>query len=151
MGELGPELYVSNGRYHIVGRNGAEFVSLPNDAIVFNHLQTARLLDSGKSGRGTPITNEVNAVSMAQGNVGPAKASADAALAVLKSLRAAWESLAGMTTAQLAGKASQNSGGEDEKNWIATVERWYDYLQKIARLEKEINKEEALRNTLMSE
>lgn len=151
MGELGPELYVSNGRYHVVGRNGAEFVSLPNDAIVFNHLQTEKLLDNGKSGRGTPITNEVNAVSMARGNVGPAKASADAALAMLKSLRAAWESLAGMTTAQLAGKASQNAGGEDAKNWIATVERWYDYLQKIARLEKEINKEEALRNTLMSE
>jgi hypothetical protein len=38
MGELGPELYVSDGRYHVAGENGAEFVNLPKDAIVFNHL-----------------------------------------------------------------------------------------------------------------
>jgi len=38
MGELGPELYVTNGHYYIAGRNGAEFVNLPKDAIVFNHL-----------------------------------------------------------------------------------------------------------------
>jgi len=40
MGELGPELVVSNGRYFIVGQNGAEFVDLDKDAIVFNHKQT---------------------------------------------------------------------------------------------------------------
>jgi len=38
MGELGPELVVSNGRYFVVGSNGAEFVDLDPDAIVFNHL-----------------------------------------------------------------------------------------------------------------
>jgi len=38
MGELGPELVVSNGRYFVVGENGAEFVDLDKDAIVFNHL-----------------------------------------------------------------------------------------------------------------
>jgi len=38
MGELGPELYVTNGKYYIAGQNGAEFVNLPDDAIVFNHL-----------------------------------------------------------------------------------------------------------------
>lgn len=29
MGELGPELVVSNGRYFVAGQNGAEFVDLP--------------------------------------------------------------------------------------------------------------------------
>jgi len=38
MGELGPELVVSNGRYFVAGQNGAEFVDLDPDAIVFNHL-----------------------------------------------------------------------------------------------------------------
>mgnify|MGYP007038187219 CR=1 FL=1 len=38
MGELGPELYVTNGHYYVAGQNGAEFVKLPKDAIVFNHL-----------------------------------------------------------------------------------------------------------------
>jgi hypothetical protein len=38
VGELGPELVVSGGRYFTVGQNGAEVVNLPNDAIVFNHM-----------------------------------------------------------------------------------------------------------------
>ena len=47
MGELGPELYVQNGSYHIAGSNGPEFVDLADDAIVFNHLQTKKLLENG--------------------------------------------------------------------------------------------------------
>ena len=58
MGELGPELYVTNGHYYVAGKNGAEFVDLPDDAIVFNHLQTRKLLDKGASGRGRAVTNE---------------------------------------------------------------------------------------------
>ena len=41
MGELGPELVVSNGHYTVVGQGGAEFVDLPKDAVVFNHEKTA--------------------------------------------------------------------------------------------------------------
>ena len=37
MGELGAELVVSKGRYFLVGQDGAEFVNLDKDAIVFNH------------------------------------------------------------------------------------------------------------------
>ena len=76
MGELGPEMVVSNGRYFVVGQNGPEFVDLDKDAIVFNHLQTKSLLEKGTSStRGKAITNERNAVSYAHGNVsgGPAK------------------------------------------------------------------------------
>ena len=58
LGELGPEAYVSNGTMHIAGLHGAEFVDLPDDAIVFNHLQTARLLQTGMTSRGTPTTSE---------------------------------------------------------------------------------------------
>jgi hypothetical protein len=93
MGELGPELVVANGRYFTVGNNGAEFVDLPDDAIVFNHLQTEKLLGSrsGMVGTGEPVTNERKAVAFASGNVsGPAMASASDALAELLKLRAMW-------------------------------------------------------------
>jgi CRISPR/Cas system endoribonuclease Cas6 (RAMP superfamily) len=76
MGELGPELYVTNGRYYVAGQNGAEFVNLPDDAIVFNHLQTKKLLESGSSGRGHAVTTEERAVAYARGSLGPAAADA---------------------------------------------------------------------------
>lgn len=49
MGELGRELVinVNTGKWHTVGDHGAEFVNLPKNAIVFNHLQTEDLLSKG--------------------------------------------------------------------------------------------------------
>ena len=60
VGELGPELAVYDGQYHMLGANGAEFVKLPNDAIVFNHLQTEGILNGQMNIRGK---------AMADGNV----------------------------------------------------------------------------------
>ena len=152
MGELGPELVVANGKYYTVGNNGAEFVDLPKDAIVFNHLQTKRLLSNGSSGRGVPAVSEAAAVSMAAGN---ALASASETLANLKALRAMWQSLADSSIKNLVGTASSSSSGGNNSNsanaWLKTVERWYNWLQKIARLEKEINYQEQLRTKLSSD
>jgi hypothetical protein len=148
MGELGPELVVSNGKYYTVGNNGAEFVNLPKDAIVFNHLQTKRLLSNGSSGRGVPVVSEAAAVSMATGN---ALASAAEALATLKTLRAMWQSLAESSVKDLIGTttSSGDSGSSSRTGaWLAQVERWYDLLQKIARLEQQISTYEAERNAL---
>ena len=153
MGELGPELVVSNGRYFVVGQNGAEFVNLDPDAIVFNHQQTASLLKNGKSGRGKPITNETNAVSFAKGNVngGPAMAGASAALAALKQLRAQWQALAQLSAKDLAGAGGGGGGGGGgAKAFTKELERWYNWLQEIARLEYDINQYEAERNTIQS-
>lgn len=49
VGELGEEIIVNGktGRWYTVGSNGAEFVYLPKDAIVFNHKQTKSLLENG--------------------------------------------------------------------------------------------------------
>ena len=157
MGELGPELYVSNGRYHIAGSTGAEFVNLPNDAIVFNHLQTRKLLSTGSAGRGKPITNERDAVSFARGNSGEAMATAQETLDFLKQLRAMWESIANSSISDLVTIAetgnTDSSGGNkiDPKRWLETVERWYNWLQKIAELEAEINYQEQLRNKINSD
>lgn len=156
MGELGPELVVSNGRYFLTGQNGAEFVDLDKDAIVFNHLQTQSLLTNGHSGRGVPFTNVHNATSMATGNVsGPAKASAEAVLSQLYTLRAMWQSLKDASISDLAKKAGGGGGGGGGNKQIAgfirDVERWYNWLQKIAELEKEINKQELLRSKIQSD
>lgn len=49
VGELGAELVVSGDRYYLVGQNGAEFVNLKRGDMVFNHVDTQKIL-SGKSG-----------------------------------------------------------------------------------------------------
>ena len=157
MGELGPELYVSNGRYQVVGQNGAEFVDLPKDAIVFNHKKTAQLLKNGHmSGRGRPFTNISNALSFAKGSLegGPAMASAAAALAALKQLRAMWASMLNASAKDLgsqAGRGGGGGGGKDENgnykqptNVIKDIERWYNLERQIANLEKEITYQQKL-------
>lgn len=51
VGELGREIVVDpyNNRWYTVGDNGAEFVQLPKDAIVFSHEQTEKLLNIGST------------------------------------------------------------------------------------------------------
>ena len=198
MGELGPELVVSNGRYFVVGQSGAEFVDLDKDAIVFNHHQTERLLSNGGiNSRGKPFTNETNAISRAKGNVegdalvqgikvtawrakwaktgtrwsddldmgeikvgasdaaakgtGKAMASASAALAALKQLRAQWEALKGLSVKDLAGKGAGGGGGGNNKAFIKDLEKWYNWLQEIATLEEKINYQEKLRQRISSD
>ena len=160
MGELGPELVVSNGRYFVAGQNGAEFVDLAEDAIVFNHLQTEQLLKHGMSStRGAAVTNERNAVAFAQGNIngGPAMASARAALAALKQLRAQWQAIANMGAGDLAGLGGSGGGGggggdknKQMKAFVKQLEIWYNWLQRIAVLEQKINYEEAKRSEINS-
>jgi len=156
MGELGPELVVSKGRYFVAGQSGPEMVNLADDAIVFNHLQTKSLLEKGMSnGRGKAVTSEKNAIAYAAGNIngGPAKASASAALAALRQLKAQWDALAGLSAKDLAGKGGGGGGGgnNDPKAFIKDLEKWYNWLQRIAVLEQKINYEEQLRSKLQSD
>lgn len=175
MGELGPELVVAGGRYYTVGNNGAEFVDLPEDAIVFNHLQTKKLLGSNKGivGTGEPVTNERKAVAFASGNVsGPAMASASDALAELYKLRAMWQGLLDASVSELGGKAggqglgsgkgpgsgggspgggSGGSGsGEEIASVVGDLDRWYNLLRQIAKLEQQITMEQAKRENMRS-
>ena len=55
VGELGQEIIVNGdtGRWYTVGDNGAEFVNIPENAIIFNHIQSKALLENGRvAGRG---------------------------------------------------------------------------------------------------
>ena len=165
MGELGPELYVTNGHYYVAGQNGAEFVDLPSDAIVFNHIQTRRLLENGSASRGHAVTNEHKATSLATGNAsGPAMASASAALAALKQIRAMWDAMLKASISDLGskaglGKKAGGGGGNKDKGqvvkldsgYIRDLERWYNLLRQIDRLEQDINYEEKLRSKLQAD
>ena len=156
MGELGPELVVSNGHYFTVGNNGAEFVDLPEDAIVFNHLQTKKLLGAGGTvGTGQPITNERNAVAFANGNVsGSAMASAKQTLDELKTIRAMWQGLIDLNASELSKKAGSGGGGggggEGDKASLHDLERWYNLLRQIEKLEQQITHEQAKRENMRS-
>ena len=154
MGELGPELVVSNGHYFVAGENGAEFVNLADDAIVFNHLQTKKLLQNGSAGRGMAVTNEKKATSMATGN---AMASASDALSELKRIRAMWQALLDSSASDLGKKAGSGGGGgggggkgDDPKAITHDLERWYNLLRQIAKAEQQITLEQAKRKNMQS-
>ena len=55
VGELGPELVVSGDRYYTVGSNGAEFVNLKPGDMVFNHVDTKKIMDGKEGVRGQAL------------------------------------------------------------------------------------------------
>lgn len=58
VGEKGREIVVRGSHFFTVGDNGAEFVDLQPNDIVFNHIQTAELLKNGHiSSRGKALAN----------------------------------------------------------------------------------------------
>lgn len=134
VGELGPELRVSDGKYSIVGANGAEFINLKKNDIIFSTEQTAGLFN-GRSGiRGT---------AMAYGNAfaGGTSSSIDAAIAALKNERNLWQSILTSVPDMLkkAGSGSGGGGGGgSNKEYIMELERWFNWLRQIEQLENKI-------------
>lgn len=65
VGELGRELIVRGNKWFTVGDNGAEFVDIKKDDIIFNHLQTDEIFSKGfvtsNSGRGKMANAKGNA------------------------------------------------------------------------------------------
>lgn len=137
VGELGPELGVYDGMYHLLGQNGAEFVDLPSQALIFNHAQTEALL-RGKSGV------RINGAAMANGNVsGPAFAGGYAAAAErAREIAQLWQGLAGKDVTDLLAGAGGGGGGGGDNTIKATteeLEEWYNLSRQIANVEQEIN------------
>ena len=133
VGELGPELRVSNGKYSIVGANGAEFINLKKNDIIFNAKQTQGLLN-GKSGiRGT---------AMAYGNAFASGSGIDAAIAALRSERSMWASilkkLPDMLNKAGGGSSGGGGGGGSNKEYLMELERWFNWLRQIEQLENKI-------------
>ncbi len=81
VGELGMETVVDphTNRWYTVGENGAEFVALPKDAIVFNHKQTKELFGTGRiDSRGEAMASGNAAASLWDNIVGGVKNAVDA-------------------------------------------------------------------------
>ena len=133
VGELGPELAVYNGQYHLLGQNGAEFVNLPSDAIVFNHKQTEGIAKGQMGVRGTAL---------AGGNFNWYEA-----------LEALWRQGDKSSFDSGWGQFFGNTGGKGGSKTYEFAEQegeeWYNYLRRIAKLEQEINQLEAERENIM--
>lgn len=146
VGELGPELRVSDGKYSIVGANGAEFINLKKNDIIFSTEQTAGLFN-GRSGiRGT---------AMAYGNAfaGSTSSSIDAAIAALKNERNLWQSILTSVPDMLkkAGSGSGGGGGGgSNKEYLMELERWFNWLRQIEQLENKITILRAKRENMKS-
>ena len=157
MGELGPELYVQNGAYHIAGAHGPEFVDLDPDAIVFNHLQTANLLGKGYTSKtGSPVISEHRSVAFATGNVsGPAMASGiDSAIEAIDRAIAMWQNIANSTTKDLlnnSGKNKDGGSGNTLKAVTKELEEWYNLTRQIEDIEQEITNLTAERANIRKE
>lgn len=71
VGELGYEVVVNphSGKWYTVGENGAEFVNLPKDAIVFDHQKSEELLKNGFVGARGMAMAEGNAYDQGVGTI----------------------------------------------------------------------------------
>ena len=110
------------------------------------------LNNSGISGRGTPVTNEKKATSLATGH---AMASASDALAQLRAIRAMWQSMLDASAKDLGAMAGSGGGGgggggDDLAAVTGEYERWYNLLRQIAKWEQKITYEQAKRENMRS-
>ena len=130
VGELGPELRVSNGKYSIVGANGAEFINLKKNDIIFSTEQTAGLF-KGRSGiRGTAMAYG-NAFAGGTNNI-------DAAIAALKNERNLWQAILKSVPDMLKKAGAGGGGGGSNKEYLMELERWFNWLRQIEQLENKI-------------
>ena len=129
VGELGQELVVNpnTGKYYTVGDNGAEFVSLPKNAIVFNHLQTRQLLSKNHTGtRGTALVSG-NAYSKTK--VHPVVSSSGGETSVLGPIEIGYGSSAITKDVEKAVKASKKAAERASKDWVEQFKAAADKLR----------------------
>lgn len=143
VGELGTEIIVDphTGRWYTVGDNGAEFVNVPKNAIVFNHLQSEALLDRGYVyDRGTALVSGNAAVSISkQGNIPTSSSSSSSSGSTDSS------SSSGRSSSSSSSKSSsESSENKSFKDWISNLFDWAEIrLNRLNRLtEKWSNKAE---------
>lgn len=140
VGELGPELRVSNGQYSIVGAAGAEFVDLKKGDIIFDAEKTKKLLSGASGVRGQAF------VQGTPGTSGPAMASGSgiaAAIQALKDERDVWQNILSSVSSLIdkVGKSGGKGGGggsSADKEYLMQLERWFNYLRRIEKLENDI-------------
>ena len=124
VGEIGPEMVVSHGRYYMVGKHGAEFVNLKRGDIVFNHVDTQRLLAGGSGVRGQALAE--GGVAMSSGSINLSKALAS--------------SKAKNTTSSSKKKSSTSSSKAAKSLTNTSKKATEDLDKKVEELAKELSK-----------
>lgn len=120
VGELGPELRVSNGQYSLLGAQGAEFVNLRRGDIVFDAQKTSSLM-RGRSGiRGQALA----------GGTG-----VDAAIEQLQKQKAKLQDLLSSLGSFISGAGGGGGGGGNTKAYIMQLEKWFNLLKQIKQIE----------------
>ena len=131
VGELGPEMAVWDGQYHILGQYGAEFANVPSDAIVFNHRQTEGILKGQWGHRGKALNGGNLGKYWDIWNLGEGR----------------YNSYSDWVSDFLKPSSGKKAV---ETTVIEDLEEWYNLLRKIAKLEAEINLAEAERANMIS-
>lgn len=130
VGQLGPQLRVSNGEYSIVGKSGAQFVNLKRGDIIFDAQKTKRLM-AGKSG--------VRGKALAYGNSGPALASgAQYARKEYQRWNSILSQISGLLNKGGGGSGGGGGGGGSSSQYEMNLERWFNWLRQIEQLENKI-------------
>ena len=130
VGQLGPELRVSDGEYSIVGKSGAQFVNLKRGDIIFDAQKTKRLM-AGKSG--------VRGKALAYGNSGPALASgAQYARKEYERWNSILSQISGLLNKGGGGSGGGGGGGGSSSQYEMDLERWFNWLRQIEQLENKI-------------
>ena len=122
VGELGREIVVDprTGRWYTVGDYGAEFVNIPQGAIVFNHKQTESLLENGYvSGRAAAL---VSGTAMVRGGYKSYSASS--------SSTSRSSSRSSRSSNSSGSRSSSSSSAKDDKETIDWIEIKLDRIER---------------------
>ena len=135
VGELGTEIIVDpyTGRWYTVGDNGAEFVDIPKNAIVFNHKQTESLLENGYAvGRGTALAS---GTAMVTGGIKVSSASKSK-----KSSKSSKSSRSSKSSSKSSSSKSSSSKSSSSSSSTKDFEETFDWIEiAIDRIERAID------------
>lgn len=129
-GELGPELLVRNGKWHLIGENGAEFFGYRKDDIIFSADQTKEIFEKGKithgNGRGKALVSGTAFSKGTGGGEEPKKKTSKS--------KASKSKATNRVTGESYGSSSSDSKDKDFEETLDWIET------KISRIERAIDK-----------
>ena len=157
VGELGRETIIRNGKFFTVGDNGAEFVNLKTNDIVFNHKQTEELFKNGhviSNGGRARIVGETYAFGSAfssgspwtLGNTGNGNVSSSSSSSSKK--KSSSSSSSNNSSSSSSNNSSSDSSTEKEtENLVDFIKILYDRVSRLSDLaEKAIDRAVGLVN-----
>lgn len=152
VGELGQEIVVDphTGRWYTVGDNGAEFVNIPKNAIVFNHKQSQSLLENGYAlGRATALAT---GTAMVTGGISVSQANKPSQNASAKNSSSKKSSSSSSKSTSSSSKASSKEDFEETFDWVEiAITRIEEAIDRVSVKADSIYKTYSKRNSHLSD